>query len=332
MPYDAVPQSLSGRGQSRFDFNEHFRFGRGLDNLDAAQNVFFQRELEHIIPEMFEKEFALINARRIFPIDRSAGGAVKSITWRQFNKFGQAQIIADYGDDINLVNVDGEEFTTPVRGLAVGAQWNIQEIREAQRENRPLDRMYSDAARETMLRTENASTFSGDAAFGLQGLASAGTGIPQAAVPTGAWLTPATAADDILSDLNFVPNTIVETTGDVEIPDTMIMPTRHYNVISNRPRSTTSDTTILQFFLKNNPFINEVIPVREMDTAFGGTGPVCMAYKRDPSKIRMQVPMDIEQFAPQESGMTVRVIWHMRIGGLTVHKPGSLLIGTGIGA
>ncbi len=329
--FDGTPQRFSGRGQDRFDFKEHFHYGQ-LHNLDAAQNVFFQRELEHIIPEMFEKQFAMINARSIFPIDRSAGGAVKSITWRQFTKFGQAQIIADYGDDINLVNVEGEEFTTPVRGLAVGAQWSIQEIRESQRENRALDRMFADAARETMLRTENAATFNGDGAFGLQGLASAGTGIPQIAVPTGAWLTGATPADDIIADLNFLANTIVETTGDVEIPDTLILPTRHYNQIVERPRSTTSDTTILQFFVGNNPYINEVIPVRELDTAFGVTGPVAMAYRRDPSKIRMQIPLDIEQFAPQEHGLNVRVLWHMRIGGLTVHKPGSLLIGTGIGA
>lgn len=323
-------QTRVGAGQTRFDWDRHFHFGGGLSNLDAQQNIFFQRELEHIIPEMFEKEYALINARRIFPIDRSAGGAVKSITWRQFEKFGQAQVISDYADDINVVNVAGEEFTTPVRGLAVGAQWSIQEIREAQSENRPLDRMFSDAARETMLRTENASVFAGDPAFGIQGLATVTNGIPRTPVPNGSWLT-ATAAD-ILTDLNFLANTIVETTGDVEVPDTLIMPTRHYNRISQLQNSVNAtDTTALSYFLRNNQYINEVIPVRELDTAFGvGVGPVAMAYKRDPSKIRMQVPLDIEQFAPQEHNLVTQVIWHMRIGGLTVHKPGSALIGTGI--
>lgn len=332
-PFAPPTTQVQTRGQTRFDYARHFRFNPHALSLDTAQSIFFQRELEHIIPEMFEFEFAQINARRIFPIDRSAGGAVRSITWRQFTKYGNAQIVSDYADDINCVNVDGEEFTTPVRGIAVKATWSIDEIRAAQAENRPLDRMLAEAAREAMMREENRSVFEGDAAFNLQGLASAGTGISQQPTPSGnSWLAGATAADDILGDLNFLSNTVVETSGDREIPDTLMIPTRHFNAISSRARSTTSDTTILKYFTNNNPYINEVIPVRELDTAFGaGTGPVAVAYRRDPSKIRMQVPLDIEQFAPQEHNMTVQVIWHMRIGGLTVFKPASLLIGTGIG-
>lgn len=329
----APPSNMSRRGgQTRFDYARDFHFNAAsIPNLDAAQSVFFQRELEHIIPEMFEFQYAQINARRIFPIDRSAGGAVRSITWRQFTKEGQAQIISDYADDIQIVNAFGEEQTNPVRGLAVAAQWSIDEIREAQHENRPLDRMYAEAAREAMLREENTTVFNGDATFGINGLASAGTGISQQAVPNGSWLTTATP-DQTLEDLNFLANTVVETSGDIEIPDTMMMPTRHYNKIVSTARSTTSDTTILKYFVDNNPYISEVMPVRELDTAFGGTGPVAVAYRRDPSKLRMQVPLDIEQFAPQENNLTVKVIWHMRIGGLTIFKPASLLIGTGIGA
>lgn len=328
-----APYAPPSHSEQRFDYERDFTYApQAIFNLDQAQSIFFQRELEHIIPEMFEVEFAMINARKIFPIDRSAGGVAKSITWRQFKKYGNAQIIGDYAQDINFVNVDGEEFTTPVRSIAVAAKWDIMEIRAAAAENKPLDRMYAEAARETMLRTENTTIFNGDAAFNVQGLASASTGIPQTPLPSGnSWLAGGTSTDDILSDLNFLANTIVETTGDVEIPDTIIMPTRHYNVLTSRRVSTQDNMTVLKSFLENNPYIGEVIPVREMDTAFGGTGPVAMAYRRDPSKIRMQVPLDIEQFAPQENKMEVEVIWHMRIGGLTVHKPASLLIGTGIG-
>lgn len=313
----------------RFDWNENFRF-KPLTSLDNAQNIFFQRELEHIIPEMFEFEHAKINARKIFPIDRGAGGAVNAITWRQFRKYGQAQVTADYANDINVVNAEGEEFTTGVESVTASAVWSIQEIRAAQREGRPLDRMYSMAAREAMLREENRIAFQG---FGgnILGLASAGTGIAQSPVPNGSWLTTATP-DQTLEDLNFIANTVVETTGDVESPNTMLMPTRHYNFLTSTARSANSDATIMSYFLGNNPYISEAIPVRELDTAFGGTGPVAVAYRRDPSKIRMQVPLDIEQFAPQEHGLTVKVIWHMRVGGLTIHKPGSLLVGTGIGA
>jgi hypothetical protein len=55
-----------------------------------------------------------------------------------------------------------------------------------------------------------------------------------------------------------------------------------------------------------------------------------IAYDRNPSKLRMQVPLDIEQLAPTQHNMVVRVLWHMRIGGLTIHKPRSVHIVTGV--
>lgn len=327
MPFDGLPSHAYGRGQERFDWDRDFHF-RPLANLDAQANIFFQRELEHIIPEMFEKQFALINARSLFPIDRSAGGVARTITWRQFEKFGQAQIVADYATDVNLVNVEGEEFSSPVRGIAVGAKWSLQEIRAAMATNRPLDRMYAEAARETMLRTENTIAFQGDAAFGLRGLSSAALGIPSLALPNGSWATSTPAQK--LADMDFLANTIVETTGDREVPDTLVMSTTRFNHISSTNAGLGTDTTILRYFLANNPYIREVVPAREMSTAFGAGAERMMAYRRDPSKIRMAVPLDIEQLAPVDQGLSTLVIWHMRAGGLIVHKPASLLFGTGV--
>ncbi len=332
MPFDGLTghqQTIRAQSLDRFDYKTHCHYNRGVLTLDDAESLFFQRELEHIIPEQFEFTFAKINARALFPIDRSAGGAVKTITWRQFEKFGQAQIIADYADDINIVNAQGEEFTTNVRGLAAGAQWSIQEIRAAQRHGRPLERMYAEAAREAMLREENAIVFAGNAAFGLQGLTSAGTGIPQNALPTGGWLT-ATAAQ-MLADLNFCVNTVVETTGDMELPTRIILPTAFYNiaVVTNAGLGDSSET-VLSYFLKTNPYIREVVPVRELATAGAAGTPLMVAYTPDASKVRMQVPLDIEQFPPTQHNLVIRVLWHMRIGGLTIHKPASLHICTGL--
>ena len=330
MPFDGIKgsQTLRTNGQDRFDWDKNFEYHSHLvHSLDAAESIFFQRELEHIIPEMFEFQFAKINARSLFPIDRSAGGANKTITWRQFTKTGQATIVADYADDISIVNAEGEEFTTAIRGLAVAAQWSIQEIRAAQQEGRPLERMQAEAAREAMLREENAIAFNGSVAFGLQGLASAGTGIPQNAAPTGTWA--GATGVQMTDDMHFAVNTVVETTGDVEVPTRLLIPTVEYNLAATTQHSVSTDTTALNYFLQNNPYIKEVVPVRELATAIGAA-PTMVAYDPSPSKLRMAVPLDIEQFAPQQHNMTTRVIWHMRVGGLIFHKPASLHIVTGI--
>lgn len=321
----AEPRS---RSQRKFSYDKHFYF-QNNPNMDAAANIFFQRELEFIIPEMFERELAKINARRIFPIDRSAGSATRVITWRQFTKVGSAQIIADYADDINVVNAFGEEQSSKVRGVAVAAQWSLEEMREAAQTGRPLERLQTESARDTMMRLENGVAFTGEADFDLVGLLTTGQGIPTNAAPNGTW-TQSLAADDILEDLNFAANTPIETTGDVESPTSIIMSTVKYNIIASRKHGTDTDRTILSHFLLNNPYINEIIPVRELAGAGAGGADIMIAYSRDPSKLRLQVPLDIEQLAPQVFNLVTRVPYHMRIGGLTIFKPASLHIVSGI--
>ena len=308
-----------------------FKYNENVLTFDAAENAFFSRELEHIIPELFEFEHARINARSIFPIDRSAGPAAETITFRQFTKTGVAKVISDYANDIPLVNVFGEEFTGNVRSIAIAAKWSIQEIRAAAMAGRPLDRQQAEAARETMMRTENDIAFNGDASHGLIGLFT-DPNIPTAAVvdPGGgtAWSTKTAA--QILTDMNDCANNIVETTGDVEVPNTMLLPTEQFNLIASTNAGMGTDTTILRYFLNNNPYIQEVMNVRELDQAGTANADVMLAYDRNPSKLKMQVPLDLEQLAPQEVDLCVKVIYHMRAGGLTVHKPLSLNICEGI--
>jgi hypothetical protein len=125
----------------------------------------------------------------------------------------------------------------------------------------------------------------------------------------------------------------VEDTGDVEIPNTLLLPTEQFNLIATTPADTGTDTTILRYFLNNSPYINEVLNIRELGNVTEGVyagSDAMVAYDRNPSKLRLNVPLDIEQLAPQEQGLTIHVPYHMRIGGLTVTKPLSLNVSHGI--
>ena len=232
---------------------------QGLDRLDAAENAFFARELEYIIPELFEVTYSRINSRMIFPIDRGAGPAAETITYRQFDKTGLAKVISDYASDIPLVNVEGVEFTGRIRSIAIGAKWSIQEIRASAMAGRPLDRQQAEAAREAMLREENRVAFFGDAAYGLVGLFT-DTNVPRVAAPGGVWSGKTSA--QILADMHNCANAIVENTGDIEVPNTLLLPTEQFNFIASTNAGTGTDTTILRYFLNNNPYITEVMNVR----------------------------------------------------------------------
>lgn len=308
----------------------------GIESLGAADsdnNLFFARELEHIIPEMFEIEHARINARAIFPIDRSAGPTAKIITYRQFTKVGASKIISDYANDIPLVQVHGEEFTGNVRTMAIAARWTVDEIEDARVTGRPLDRMQTDAAREAILRQENDISFNGDATHGLVGLFT-DPNIPTATVVNGAggdpeW--PEKTGPEMLTDMLTCVNQIPATTGDVEAPTRLLISTRRYNLVSGTFIDAGGiSVSVLKWFVENNNYVKDVMPIREFEGVAAGGLDAMMAYTPDVRKIRMNITMELEQRPPQEVDLWVKVIYREKFGGLTVHKPLSLNICEGI--
>ena len=299
-----------------------------IDRLDSAQNIFYARELEYILTELVEYDYAKITHRDFFPIDSSAGAAADSIVMRQITRTGMAKIIADYSDEIPTVNAYTEESIGRIRSIAIGAQWSLQEIRAAASTGKPLDREYALAAREAMLRKENVIAFDGDASHNLVGLFSSGTGIPFAAVAGAVWTSKTPA--QILFDMQRASNEPSENTGDNESPDTLALPPAQYNYIHETGAGTSTDTTIAKYFLANSPTIKRITKHRELAGKGPGSTDVMVAYEANARKIQLNVPLDIEQLPPERDGLVTRVIYHSRCGGLTIRKPLSVNMKHGI--
>lgn len=302
-----------------------------LGTADSQDNLFFSRELESIIPQMFEVDYATISARSVFPIDRSYPPSTRTITYRQFDKTGASKIITDYANDIPLVQVFGQEFTAKVRTYAVAAQWSVDEIADAQMVGRPLDRMQTDAARETLLRDENRDAFAGNADYGIVGLFSdPNIPIGPVANPGGgtAWSTK--TGPQMVADLCACADAIPAATGEVENATRILISPAQYRLAKCTQYNAGTDTSALDWFLANHGTVREVMPVRELTGAGPGGSDTMVAYTPDISKLRMCVVMEIEQRAPQENDLAIKVIFRHKFGGLIVHKPLSLNICHGI--
>lgn len=298
----------------------------GLDALDAQSNVFFARELEHIIPEIFMREHARINARAVFPIYRGASPFDKQITYRQFTKVGAAKIISDYANDIPLVNVFGEEFTGNVRTLGCAARWSVDEIGASAQHGRGLDRMQVDTARETILRLENDIAWNGDADNGLVGLLT-DPNIPQTTVvnPGGGTQWSTKTGLEMVADMCACADAIPQNTGDVEMPTRLLIASRAYRIAKcTHVNAGGSTVSALKWFLDNHDTVTEVMPIRELEGVGAGGTDMMIAYTPDQSKLRMNVTLELEQRPPQEVDLWVKVIYREKFGGVTVHKPMSL--------
>lgn len=309
-------------------------------NLDDNETVFFARELENVKAKAYDIVYPEFAATSLIPVSTDAGPAAETITYQQYDQLGVAKIIANYADDLPRADVKGKEFSAIVKSVGSSYGYNIQEIRASQRDNKNLEQRKANAARRAIEQKLNNVAWFGDAANNLNGLVTHPnvTRVSVDADGTGSATTFASKTpDQILRDMNDLVVGIVTLTKGMERPNTLIMPHAQLAHIQTTARSANSDTTILEFFLRNNPYIQEVQAVNELAGAGQGVSggvaagtDVMIAYDRNPDKLTLEVPQMFEQFAAQEKGLDYVVPCHARVAGIIVYYPLSIAIAEGI--
>ena len=139
--------------------------------------------------------------------------------------------------------------------------------------------------------------FFGDAPSGMKGLVNSDQ--VDKIVPNKWFDGASTTTDEMLEILNEAPTRIVNGSNQKETPNTMLVPYDVYRIISTTARSTTSDTTVMEFFLRTNPFIRSIEPINELaasKSVLAKDRIIC--YDRSPEKLQLHIPQTLE-FLPR---------------------------------
>lgn len=306
---------------------------KDLMRLDANESAFFTRQLEYVKARTYDTKYKNLKATMLIPVSNEAPSGADTITWRKFSQVGIAKIVADYAHDFPRVDVYGEEATVKVRSLGASYGYSTKEIRRAQMAGVNLDVRRATAARRAIDELVNTLAFSGDSDFGIQGLIDY-PGITEYTVPndgtgtTKTWSTK--TATQIVRDVTGLVNAVVETTNGREAPDTLLLPIAQFNIIANLQMSTNSDTTVMQYILKNNPYLKSIEWVSELNAAGASGTDRMMVYAKDPEHLTLEMPQAFEQFAPQWKGMEAEIPCHAETAGVIVYYPLSIAFGDGI--
>ena len=306
-----------------------------------APSMFFTRQLEYIKGQTYDVVRAPLRAFDLIPTDSTAGPGAESIVYEQYDMTGMAKVIADYADDLPRSDVKGKQFVARVRSVGNSYGYSLQEIRNAQFANRNLEQRKANAAVRAQRETWNRIAFYGDADHGLQGWLT-NPNIPSTTVEQNSGgsstLWADKTADEILADMNAIANQPVEETNGAEQPDTLLLPINRYTYIHSTPRSGDSDTTIADYFLRNNPYIdtiewsNEILESNRTANLDSDpfSGEIMIAYRRDPDAMTLEMPQMFEQLPVQERGLEFVVPCHSRIAGVLIYYPLSQAVGEGI--
>lgn len=294
-------------------------------HLDAAESVFFSRELEHIKAKTYLKKYAKLIARALIPISREAGPHAESITYRMLDRVGIAKIIADYAQDLPRVDVYGKEYTSPVKGIGASYGYSVQEVRAAVAHKKPLKQDRANQAKQACLTKEDDIAASGDSATGLSGLLNNSnvTGIDGATKDAGGTTWAVATVAEIKADFHSLVMTPYSATNGHEFPTTVALDPDNYALIAITQNSAASDKTILEWLLeKYKAFgLKEIIPWYKCSGAGDSSTNRAVAYVRDIDYVSLEIPQDFEQFPAQAKGLEFVVPCHMRTGGVIFTYP-----------
>lgn len=286
--------------------------------------LFLKRELEQILPRVFETVYTDIIYQNLIPVTNEVSPGADSYTYRIMNSIAKFKLIGDKADDLPRADVSRREVTLPIRMIGGSMAYSIDEIQKAQYANIPLQQMRANAMRRGYEEQVQRLAFWGDSTTGLVGFFNNGQ-VPKL-VPSD-WIDDGATSDDILTILNYVVTYITDTTNMVEQPDTLLVPYSVYRTISTRPRSSNSDTTLLKFFLDTNPFITSVQPVIHLDASNSNSNlskDRIIAYRRSPDKLQLHIPQPLQVMEPQLRGLEYVVNGYGKVGGAALYYPNSI--------
>lgn len=302
-----------------------------------AQSVlgFVTSQTSIIEPTVYQTVYADIQYRGIVPVDTTGSEFATSVEYYSADQYGRADWINGNADDIPKAGTTRAKFQTPVYTAGIGYGFGWEEIGRARMLGINLQGDDALAARRAAEEMVDRVVFQGDASKGFTGLFNA-AGVTPVPATNGDWLTTATP-DEILADLNQGLMNVWNGTANTSMADTVLLPFAHYAKIATTPRSSTSDMTILEYWLRSNIYTLQtgrqitVRAIRGLETAGAGGVARAIYYRNDPNVLKLHMPMP-HRFLPvwQSGPLRWDVPGVMRLGGLDVRLPKQVVLQDGV--
>ena len=290
--------------------------------LDAGETAALARQLEFIYAQTYDIKFAQLKARSFLPIDTSVDPGAEFFTYRQWNMFGMAKLIATYADDLPAVDALAKEFPAPIKSMGASYSFSIQDMRRAAMSGSQLDQRKARAARRAHEQLFDDIMAFGNADAGIEGFLT-NANVPIVGATTGTWVALNATPLQMIADLNALVNSIILATLETFEPNVLLLSNISFQRINTTPMSSTGDAdkTVLRFFLDNNPYITEIDQWNKLNAAGPAGVSRAVAYFRDAEVLEGVEPQPFEQFPPQPVNLAFKVPTHSRIGGVRISYP-----------
>lgn len=292
----------------------------GVEKADAA-GIWTVKQLTATLNRAYEKEYADNSVVNIFPVTNEIPGHAKYFEYPEFDGVGIAQIIADYSDDLPLVDAFMTEKQGKVFRFGNAFLISTDEIKAGAATGQPLSTRKQALAFEAHDNLLDKLVWSGSAPHGIVSVFDQPN--INNVVASGSWTDATVAVNDITAMIDAVESS---TQGYHHVTD-ILLPASARRVMQRLVDNTT--LSYGELFTRNNPGLT-IRYMQFLDNYDGAGGKAALAFEKNPLNASIEIPEATNVLPGQVKDLHIKYPVTSKATGLIVFRPLTMAVIKGI--
>lgn len=292
----------------------------GVDKADAA-GIWTVKQLTASLNRAYEQEYADNSVVNIFPVTNEIPGHAKYFEYPEFDGVGIAQIIADYSDDLPLVDALMTEKQGKVFRFGNAFMISVDEIKVGAATGQSLSARKQALAFEAHDNLLDKLVWSGSAPHGIVSVFDHPNINNVVATPD--WSDPINAVNDVTAMIDAVES---NTQGFHHVTD-ILLPAS-----ARRSMQRLVDNTTLSYgelFTRNNPGVT-LRYMQFLDNYDGAGGKAALAFEKNPLNASIEIPEVTNVLPGQPRDLHFKYPVTSKSTGLIIYRPLTFAVIKGI--
>lgn len=305
------------------------KFSDGLRTIDQGMG-FYISQLANLEAKIYEAKYTNINFQEMVPVNTSIPEWADSWDYISYDAVTLGKFIGSSADDLPSVQASANKTSVPIGYAGNSFDYSLDELRKTQQMRMPIDTIKGRAAFRGSQEHSQRVAYFGDDARNMTGLFNN----PNLAVDNSTvdWSTATGQA--IVSDMNSLLIEVWINSANTHVADALALDSARYAQISSQRMDSGTDTTILEFFKKNNLYTTmtgaelRIFPRLQLSASVlaangvdNGGKDMMMAYELNDDNLGMVNPIPWRPLAPQMKNLTVIVPCEYKISGVEFRYP-----------
>lgn len=303
-----------------FQYDADLAYAMSFNDAGVA---FYISQLTNLEAKVYETLYPDIIFDQLVPVDTSDPEWIDQVAYMSFNAVTMAKFIAANGRDLPQSDIDANISYIPVGYAGNSYGYSLEELRKAAAMRIPLDATKARITYRGARQFQQQIAFFGDASRNMYGL------FNHPNVPldnsTVNWNT-ATGAE-MVAALNSLLIKVWNQSNTRHVANTLLLPTTIWSIISSKRMDTGTDTTVLEFFRRNNNSTGvtgqplDIRAVLWLNDAGASGAPRMMAYEKNQDNLTMRMPIPWRSLPPQATALRLEIPCEFKLSGTEFRYP-----------